>query len=316
MRAWPGSNPCDWIGELSVTKPCAIAIDLGGTQIRAAAIDRQGLIHARVAAATPAQDGPQAVIAVMHRLAMEVAQAREVLGVGLASPGPVNTRSRVALGIPTLAGFDDVDLGALLDKAFGHHVVVENDAIAAAIGEWQFGAGRGCSDVVYITVSTGIGGGVIANGQVLRGRDGFAGHLGHILLVDGGAQCLCGRHGCWEAYASGTALERRSGMTAVEVFGKAAHGDAAARALVRHEARLLGKGIVNLLHAFDPERVIMGGGLALGFDQLTDHIHETIAADAMPAFRERRVVRAERIGDSGLLGVAALVFEGFEDRPK
>jgi glucokinase len=306
------------VAQNSLSGPCAIAIDLGGTQIRAAAIDRTGIIHARVAAATPAQAGPDAIIAVMRTLARdvaeEVAENHDVCGFGLASPGPVNTRSRVALGIPTLAGFDHVDLGVLLDQAFGRTVALENDAIAAAIGEWQFGAGRGCRDLVYVTVSTGIGGGVIANGAPLRGCHGMAAHLGHMTLIHGGELCLCGRKGCWEAYASGYALERRSGMTAHAVFDKAAGGDPAAQDMVRNEASLLGAGIVNLLHAFDPERVILGGGLALGFDQLTDQIRATIANDAMPAFRDRRVVRAERIGDSGLLGMAALVFQGHEER--
>jgi glucokinase len=294
---------------LNPARAPALAIDLGGTQIRAAVIDGGGKIINREAMPTPAAEGPTAVIAALVETGMRAKGKMTISGVGLASPGPLNTRTRIALGLPTIKGFDDFALGETLDAHFGQTVRVENDAIAAAIGEWRFGAGRGCDDLVYITVSTGIGGGVIAGGRALRGRSGMAGHLGHMAIEQNGEACLCGRKGCWEAYASGYAIARRTGRTAADVFKAARAGEAAALAHAAAEARYLGIGIVSLLHAFDPERIIIGGGIADAFDLLHDGITATITTDAMPAFRDVPVVKAENAGNSGLLGAAALVFD-------
>ncbi len=280
------------------------AIDLGGTQIRAAIVDQNGAIVARQACATPAQSGPDAVIARLHALAVEVSQGHDIAGVGIAMPGPINTRTRTALGIPTLKGFDHLPLGERLEEMFGQPVIIENDAIAAAIGEWRFGAGRGCNDIVYVTVSTGIGGGVIINGKPMRGANGLAGHIGHMQIVENGAICSCGRKGCWEAYASGYALEQRTGRSAEHLFADGTSAD-----VIEQEAHYLGVGIINLLHLFNPDRVVLGGSISQHFDRLITGISTVIEKDAMPAFRATPIVPADHIGNSGLLGAAALVFD-------
>ncbi len=294
----------------------AIAIDLGGTQIRAALIDAQGTILNRVARPTPAQDGPAAVVAAMLGAAREIMDNQDIVGIGVSSPGPLDTQTGVAVLLPTLKGFENFPFRQALCDAFGCDVKLENDGIAAAIGEWRFGAGRGCADFVYITVSTGIGGGVISGGQVMRGRKGMAGHVGHLMLKPGGLRCGCGGVGCFEAYAAGPAFEARAksreGRTfeadAASVFAAARSGDPLAMDLVAEEARYLGLGIVSLLHLYSPSRIVMGGGLCHHFDLLKPGIDSQVQALAMPSFRDVDIVKAVNFGNSGLLGAAALVF--------
>ncbi len=234
----------------------------------------------------------------------------------MSSPGPLDTTEGRALGIPTLAGFTDYPLRARLEDGLAMPVALENDGIAAAIGEWRHGAGRGVNSLVYVTVSTGIGGGVIVDGRVLRGRQGMAGHVGHMSFIAGGKRCVCGNHGCFEAYASGTALAERavakvaagaattlgkgSGtITAADVFSAALGGDAVAADLVAEEARMLGQGFASLLHLYSPDRVIMGGGVGSQFAVMAAGIRQSLEACAMPAFRATPVVKAELGGDSG-----------------
>jgi glucokinase len=277
---------------------------------------------ARSAEPTLSREGPAFVIAQIARLAFEVTAGADpvaIRGAGICSPGPLDTTEGIALGIPTLAGFDDYPLHRSLADALNMPVVLENDGICAAIGEWRMGAAKGHDNVVYVTVSTGIGGGVIADGRVLRGRRGMAGHVGHMCLVMDGEPCPCGARGCFEAYASGTALARRAraalGSTAdaSSVFEEAARGNSLAMDLVREEARYLGQGFASLLHLYNPDILVLGGGLSNRFDMLRDGILAEIRQTAMPAFRDTPVVKAALGGESGLIGAASLVFDQHVD---
>jgi glucokinase len=236
-------------------------------------------------------------------------------GVGVASPGPLDTKRGVALGLPTLAGFENYPLAEKLTERLGRRVALSNDGVAAAVGEWKFGAARGVDDFVYVTISTGIGGGVVSGGRILQGHKGMAGHVGHIAIFADGEKCNCGRRGCWEAHAAGPAFEKRAAekmryaISAQQIFALAAQGDVLAQALVDDEAKLLGMGIVNLMHAYDPALVVLGGGVANGFAQLRAGIEKVIVETAMPAFRDVALVQAQHISNSGLLGAAALAFE-------
>ncbi len=306
----------------------AIGLDLGGTQLRAALIDARGTILKRMAVATAAMAGPDVVINQLHQAVIFVSEgiaSDHIKGVGLAAPGPLDTEKGIALSIPTLAGFENVPLAALLQQKLDLPLRLENDCIAAALGEWRYGAGKGCNNFVYVTVSTGIGGGVVADGRLQRGRKGMAGHIGHMTIVQNGLRCACGNLGCWEAYGSGTAFAHRArdrarstptcigadGATidGQAIFAAAADGDALAYQLVAEEAEILGIGMVNLLHLYSPERVIMGGGMANNFDVLHPAIATHISTYAMPAFRDVVVTRAALGENSGLIGAAALVFE-------
>ncbi|TXH99672.1 MAG: ROK family protein [Rhizobium sp.] len=306
----------------------AIGIDLGGTQVRAALVDEHGNIHQRTEERTDAQAGPDRVLAQIQALVAALLTAGDpaaIEGIGLSAPGPLDTELGVALDIPTLRGFSNYPLRDELQKRLHRPVRLENDGIAAAIGEWQFGAGRGLQNLVYVTVSTGIGGGIIADGRVMRGRRGMAGHIGHMSVVPDGLVCSCGGKGCFEAYASGTAFTRRALARISEcretslaggdemfdsrsIFAAADNGDPLANRLVDEEADLLGRGFTSLIHIFSPDIVIMGGGLSQQFDRLRAGIRSYVEQCAMPAFRDVRVVPAALGQNSGLVGAAALTF--------
>lgn len=305
-----------------MAEPLAIGIDLGGTQVRAGLV-AGGVVVARAAERTDVAGGPEAVLRQIAGLIAQVApEGTGARAVGVCSPGPLDTETGTILNIPTLPGWDGLPLRDLLAERTGLPVVLENDGIAAAHGEWRHGAGRGLSHLVYVTVSTGVGGGVVADGRLLHGRRGMAGHVGHLPLALDGPTCSCGAVGCFEALASGSALGRaareavgrrpesrlaRAGApTSREVVEAAREGDALALELLAEEARWLGRGFVALLHLYSPEAIIMGGGVAEGFDLLEEGIQSAIRAGALPAFREVPVFRAGLRGNSGLIGAAAL----------
>lgn len=289
----------------------AIGIDIGGTSLRAALVDADGHILAREETATLAQAGPQAVVQQIAALVAKITPDRTgIAGAGISSPGPIDTERGVALGVPTLAGWSDIPIASMIQTALNLPVRLENDAIAAAIGEWKFGAGQGLSHLVYVTISTGIGGGVIADGKVLRGRMGMAGHIGHMTIERDGAPCACGNRGCWEAYASGTAFARRIAPhfpNPKSAFTAATAGNPHALQLVAEEADWLGLGIANLLHLFSPQTVILGGGISNGFSLLLPGIQQRIQANAMPAFRTVPILPATLGENAGLVGAAAMV---------
>jgi glucokinase len=315
-------------------RPCAVGIDLGGTQVRAGLFDEDGNVIKRKAISTAASAGPDVVLNQLLEAAMIVSEGvpiDHIVGVGVSAPGPLDAQNGIALSIPTLAGFVNVPLTRMLEDRIGLPVWLENDGIAAAFGEWRFGVGRGYSSFVYLTVSTGIGGGVVSDGRLLRGRQGMAGHVGHMTIIRDGEQCPCGNKGCWEAYGSGPAFARRAQerakATATKllladeepidgraVFAAAAKGDALACELVLEEADILGIGITNLLHLYSPEVVVIGGGMANEFDVLHPGIVARIRSSAMPPFRDTPIVRAALGENSGLVGAAALAFDAARDR--
>ena len=307
----------------------AVALDLGGTQVRAALVDRRGQILNRIAVPTAATEGPEVVLHQLSdaaRAMMSGVDTDRVLGVGLCAPGPLNTQEGIAISMPTIAGFENIHLRERLEQSLNLPVWLENDGTAAALGEWRFGAGAGLQNFVYITVSTGIGAGIVADNRLLRGRLGLAGELGHMTIVRNGDTCFCGNKGCWEAYASGTAFTRRarqrvalhghgllaeSGKTVdgKAVFAAAAQGDPLAIDLVAEEAEFLGIGIVNLLHLFSPETIVVGGGMSSNLDVLHPGISSKVRDTAMKGFENVPIVRAALEGNSGLIGAAALVYD-------
>jgi len=305
----------------------AVGVDLGGTQVRTALMRADGELLARAAERSDLVGGPRAVVEQIRRLVDAVTQGvapEHLSGVGVSSPGPLDIVTGVVLSISTMPGWIDIPLVAWLNEALQRPVVLENDGVSAAIGEWRFGAGRGLSDFVYVTVSTGIGGGVIAGGQVLRGRRSMAAHIGHMTTQPQGETCTCGNQGCWEAQASGTTLGQRArrlaptrpdsllarigpGLNGAHVSDAARAGDALALELMAQEAEELGIGIVNLLHIFSPQAVVIGGGVSTGFDLLKAGIAAQVARRALPPFRDVPVVPAALGPNAGLVGAASLV---------
>lgn len=309
----------------SFSTPFAVGIDLGGTEVRAALVDASGNLRARAFELTD-KAGPGAVLQQVRRLVLTVCAEvglDAVPQIGVSAPGPLDARSGMVLSIPTLPGWVNVPLMSQLSDLLGKPVVLENDAVAAAAGEWRFGAGRGLSNFVYVTVSTGIGGGIVSDGPVLRGYRQMAGHIGHMTVAARGNMCSCGNSGCWEAQASGTALgaaaRREAALhpssrlstldeppTARHVFAAARDGDSLALRLVQKEAVWLGVGIVNLLHVYSPDAIVFGGGVSNGFDMLHPGIQHYLRRHALAPFREIPILRAELGADSGLIGATML----------
>jgi glucokinase len=295
--------------------PFAIALDLGGTQTRAALVDVEGNVTNRVTLPTPANDGPGAVVKKLAEAADYAASgATDFVGVGLSSPGPLDTENGIAIHLPNFKDFTNFPLRSALEEKIGRKVHLENDGISAAIGEWKFGAGKGLHSIVYVTVSTGIGGGVIVNNTVVRGQMGMASHVGHMSIMPDGLRCNCGNTGCWEAYAAGPFFAARASkvlgqiVQPTDVFALAREGDATAQKLVEEEAKLLGLGFTSLLYLFSPQKIIVGGGMTNAWDQLSPGINAYVQANAMYPFRDVPIVTAGLGGNSGLIGAAALVF--------
>jgi glucokinase len=305
-----------------------IGIDLGGTHVRAALVEG-GQVLCRATACTDVSGGPVAILRQFKQLISEICGAEEwtqLAGVGVAAPGPLDSETGTILHIPTLPNWENFALKEALAFDFGLPIVVENDGIAAAYGEWQYGAGKGLQNLVYVTVSTGIGGGVVVDGRLMHGRRGMGGHVGHFRMALEGPRCSCGATGCFEALASGTALGKRARdaarqdpdgllarlstaeiVDARHVVAGARCGDPVCLRLLREEADFLGAGFTGLIHLYSPELVIIGGGVSNAFDLLERDIHTVIRRDAMQPFKTVPVVRAGLGDDSGLIGAAALV---------
>jgi len=337
------------------TLPFVIAIDLGGTQIRTAIL-RNDEIVVRVNRMTPAQDGPMAVIAEIVASIHEVLEKGEVSindvrGIGLAAPGPLNPQSGVVFEAPNLHGFNNIPLRDEMAKSFSIPIYIGHDATLAALAEFEYGAGRGSADMVYMTVSTGIGGGIIMNHTIIDGTIGTAGEIGHMYmdLSPDAPKCGNGHVGCLEAFASGTALgrdatelyakgeaqgikiihdeltkdpsdaERRATgeniadgkvhLRARDVVEAAHRGDIEANRLLLKASQIVGLGCVNIIHTLNPEKIVLGGGVAhAAGDLMLVPVRQVIKERA---FRQPGSV-VEIIGaalgeDVGLIGAAAFV---------
>ncbi|MDL2409352.1 ROK family protein [Rhizobium calliandrae] len=315
-------------------KKVALAFDLGGTELRAALVSDKGNLLSFSVVPTHAAEGPAAVIQQIELLAGAVlAQTPDLspVGIGIGAPGPLDPEAGIVIAPPTLAGWYEVPLADILSSRFQLPVRLENDANAAALGEWRYGAGRGARSMVFVTVSTGIGGGVIVDGRILHGRRGLAAEIGHMTITNEGERCFCGAIGCFEAVASGTALGRRAtartrqfdgsqlrqlsgdaDVTGRHVVEAARKGDAQALELLHGEARWLGIGFTNLLHLYSPDILVMGGGISHGFDLLQEAMTATIRDRAMPAYRDVPIVPAQLGGHAGLIGAASLVLRSNE----
>jgi glucokinase len=261
-----------------------VGIDVGGTKAQAVVLDAAGEVVATAQRPTPRGDHSlDALIEVLFELADEVGHDGSV-GVGV--PGLV-TRDGVLRAAPNLDGVADFAIAELLTERFGSVVVADNDATCATVAEWLLGAGRGAADLVLVTLGTGIGGGIVANGALARGRNGFAGEFGHMVIDPSGPLCPCGRRGCWERYASGSGLAmlareaatghrlhhvvRHAGGDPQAVRGEhvqaaARDGDLEALAVIDDFSRWVAVGLANLTNALDPERFVLGGGLAAASD--------------------------------------------------
>lgn len=363
--------------------PLVVGVDLGGTQIRTAVL-RGPTLLSRVGLLTgedPAPDRilPRIFTAIQEALGKAGATLEQVAGIGIAAPGPLDYRTGVIFTPPNLAGWDRVPLRDIFTEQFHIPIFVENDAHTAGLGEYMFGAGRGANNIVYLTISTGIGGGVIIDGEILEGANGTAGELGHMTIDWHGERCNCGNIGCLESIASGTSIARKAneaiqagegiellafartmlrhsstvpdrsalptqgddastvelhsslfkghgelkagGQTGSEQQGESLHVNARtvalaaeagvplARAIIQNAAEAIGVGLVNIIHCFNPEIIILGGGVTQMGPMLMEPALRVIQERAMKFPRESvRIVQAQLGADVGLIGAGALIY--------
>ena len=316
-----------------MTNDKVIAVDLGGTSIRAALCDGEGQIIKRVKQPTHALEGPPAVIARMvesMRAVLPGPGEGQVIAAAVASPGPLNPFTGVVMYAPNLPGWTDVPLRDILRGELGIPVEIGNDANLAALGEQRYGAARGLRDMAYVTLSTGIGTGVILNNQLVLGMHGLATEVGHIVMDVNADWTHAGVLGSFEGMASGTAIAKlaqqqmlegrtssilelaggeMSAVTSKEVSEAAQGGDALALEIVAKAARIIGLGFVNIFNLFDPAMIVVGGSVSLMGAMLFEPIRATVRQYVMPPYRDRPIVPALLGDDCGLLGAAALAFD-------
>ncbi len=292
------------------------AVDIGGTKFAVGMVNGAG----RLLASAEVPSGPE--LGVREGLARLVAmlratarQAGETLqGVGIGCTGPVNPATGELGRIEFLPGWEGLNLVHEIERALDVTAAVENDADAAALGEYAWGAGCGTQRFIYVTVSTGIGGGLVFDGRLYRGVEGAHPEIGHHVLDPAGPACFCGARGCWESLASGPALARRGRCaTAREVCEAASHGEPTAQAAVLQEGVYLGLGLANLITLFVPEVIALGGGVMQNWELFRAEAVRTIQSMCgLVPFEKTRLVRASLGLRAGLMGAAQAWYQRYE----
>jgi glucokinase len=309
------------------------AVDLGGTNLRAANIDRDGRIYERVRTTTPETDKPEdivsAIVAAVRECETEgLNRGAQIQAVSVVVPGSVQFGTGVVVNAPNIPSLPGFRLAAALSEALDRPVLLENDANAAALGEMWQGAARNCKTISCLTLGTGVGGAIVLDGELWRGVDGTAGELGHTSVEPfGGVKCKCGNVGCLEVYASATAIVRmaREGLaqrpssslnsipaaelTSERIYRAAIERDQLALDVFRKAGAYLGIAMANVINVFNPEMIVIGGGVSAAWDFFAQHAREEVMRRAFPIPAARcQIVRAECGDDAGLLGAAWLEF--------
>lgn len=312
-----------------MTEKLILALDFGGTKLSAAVAyenEREWLARRRVF--TPATaDGPYEYAAMLEMAHDLIAEVGQPAAIGVSFGGPVDAAQGVVWLSHHVANWENMPLREKLQTEFGVPVVVDNDANVAALGEYRFGAGRNCRQVFYVTVSTGIGGGWVIDGKIYAGFDGMAGEIGHTVVNPGGMPCVCGKRGCLEAEACGTAIAHRArniiadnpvageallngvGQTAETITAQhisaVAEADALARQILLESAEMLGRGLGNAINLMNPHRIVLGGGVIKSGDLWWQVVKDTARYYVLPEISVD-IVPAELGDDSPLWGAVAL----------
>lgn len=322
--------------------PCLAAVDLGGTKLLTALATREGRVLLRKKEETRAREGPGAIVGQVDASLRELVRLQgleigHLAGIGVCAAGFYNHREGLIMESPNLQGFNGVSLGKMLEERTGLFAVVENDANAAAYGEYRQGAGQGKDHLVFVTVSTGIGGGIILGGELFRGAEGYAGEIGHFTIDIDGPRCQCGNRGCLEVMASGTAIARqalevlalgqptrmlkisqeegREEVTARHVFTAAALGDEAALEIVGRTMEYLGAGLAGLASILNPEIFVIGGGVSLNGESFFQPLREVFYRRAPgPVSQKVQLVPALLGEEAGIVGAALLLAEKLAHR--
>jgi glucokinase len=323
----------------SLTSAPVLALDLGGTHLRTAVVTDDGEIHHRRRSRTPRSEGAEAIVSaslaelIASRDAWIAEGGAAPVAIGISAPGPLDPRTGTIIDPPNMGdSFKDLALGPRLGGPLGLPFALERDTNVAVLAETAYGAARGFRDVIYLTVSTGVGGAVITDGRLLAGPDGVAGELGHLSVAYDGPVCGCGGIGHLERLTSGSGMARSARealdagadapelariaaaiaprpLEATHVDEAAAAGDPTATAIVDRAVRAFAAAIVSMVDVFDPDRVVVGGGIAMAWgDRLLGPARDAVAATAFRLQARRvRIVPAELGDDVGLIGTVPLV---------
>ena len=322
--------------EIKKNERPVVAIDLGGTKILAALVSVKNKVAAREYQPTLADGGQRAVVdrifePIDRLLGKSGIKASRLEAIGIAAAGAIDSAKGLVTSSPHLPDWRDVPLKQIVARMYKVDAFIINDASAAALGEHRLGAGRGVGNLVYLTVSTGIGGGIIINGRLYLGSSGSAGELGHMTIDVNGRRDRCGNIGCLELLASGTAIAEEAGrrlkegqtsalkqiaaggiesITAEDVAAAAQSGDLLSRDVIHQAAHYLGVGMVNIVNIFNPDMIIVGGGVARMGELLLEPVRQVVLKRAfeLPA-RAVRIVTAQLGDDAGVLGAAIFARE-------
>ena len=315
-------------------KSHVVGIDIGGTKLATVLADKDGNILQKVRKPTESEKGPQHAVQLLLNMVDEVLNlsglSREnISGIGVSCGGPLDTKTGVVYSPPNLPGWDALPLKDMIESEFHLPTVLENDANASALAEARFGGGRGYDYVLYMTMSTGIGGGIVVNGEIYHGANDSAGEVGHQILLPDGPLCGCGKQGCLEALCSGPSIARRAQEAIADqsntsilklaggqinrvrsehVLQAARNGDALAVALIEETAYYMGWGIANLVNILNPEIVLLGTIAVAAGDLLLNPIRRTVSEMAMQRPSEMAKIMPAELGDSiGDLAAISLV---------
>lgn len=316
-----------------MNKDYYIGVDIGGTKVLSALVDSKGKMINKVQVPTEADKGEEVIISNTVNSIKQVIENSEikkskVKRIGVGSPGPLDIKKGMIIENSNLS-WSNVPIVKILEKIIGIPVILENDANAAALGENLFGAGKDADNIIYITISTGIGGGIIIDRNIFHGGKGNAGEIGHMTLVpDSNYQCGCGNYGCFEAVASGTAIARRgkevltknknslivkysnnkADLIDAPLIAKAARdGDREAIEIYQLTGRLLGVGIANIVNLFDPEIVVLGGGVMHSKDLFYSELNDSLKERALQYNLKNLEIKEAKLGkDTGVMGAVAV----------
>ena len=306
-------------------KKYVVGVDLGGTKIYTALVDLEGNIIKEKTVETLAQEGEKAVLGRLIETISYVIDGTDkslIKSIGIGSPGPLDVKNGIIIESANLP-FKNFEIVKNIRETYDLPTYLDNDANVATLGEFMFGAGKGTENMVFITASTGIGGGAVLNGKLFRGATGNALEIGHMTVSTEGPRCGCGNLGCAEALGSGTAIGKRAkeavlsnvttslknydNVTSKEVFKEAANGDRVAKNILKTSLTYLGIAVANTITNFDPEKVVVGGGVVNGGDIVIDTIRNVVEERCMAAFVENCAIeKAVLGGKAGVLGAAAL----------
>lgn len=308
-----------------MSKKYVVGLDLGGTKIYTALVDLNGTIIKEKVVETLAFEGEEAVINRMMDTIDYVIEGTDkelIKAIGIGAPGALDLKEGIVIESPNLP-FENFELVGKIRARYDLPTYLDNDANVATLGEFMFGAGKGTENMVFITASTGIGGGAVINGKLFRGTTGNALEVGHTIVANEGPRCGCGNIGCAEALGSGTAIGKRAkeavatnvetslknyeNVTSKEVFKEAANGDRVAKNILETSLNYLGIAVANTITNFDPEKVVIGGGVINGGSIVLDTIRRVVGERALKTFADSCTVeKAVLGGKAGVLGAAAL----------